>query len=138
MIENGLTPELLLRNSYGHAIHFWNLAAGKRRPQVDLVEEHQMALEVRSSHDPEATWSFVGVMVSTKDLSDSVFRRFFNDDKWKTEKVIIIPAEPADENLLPPVLKSFSAVPPIITDISLSVDDKFLYVACWGTSEMKL
>lgn len=138
MIENGLTPELLLGNSYGHAIYFWNLAAGKRRPQVDLGEEHQMALEIRSSHDPEATWSFVGVMVSTKDLSDSVFRRFFNDDKWKTEKVIIIPAEPADENLLPPVLKSFSAVPPIITDISLSVDDKFLYVACWGTSEMEL
>jgi methanethiol oxidase len=55
----------------------------------------------------------------------------------RLKKVIIIPAESADVNLLPPVLKSFGAVPPIITDISLSVDDKFLYVVCWGTSEMK-
>ncbi len=28
-------------------------------------------------------------------------------------------------------------MPPIITDIDLSVDDKFLYVSCWGTGELK-
>jgi methanethiol oxidase len=52
MIENGLTPELLLGNSYGHAIHFRDLAAGKHSKQMDLGEEHHMALEVRPSHDP--------------------------------------------------------------------------------------
>jgi len=27
-------------------------------------------------------------------------------------------------------------VPPLVTDIDLSLDDKYLYVACWGTGEM--
>jgi selenium-binding protein 1 len=28
-------------------------------------------------------------------------------------------------------------VPPLVTDIDLSMDDRFLYVACWGTGEMR-
>ena len=31
----------------------------------------------------------------------------------------------------------FGAVPPLITDIALSVDDRSLYVSCWGTGELK-
>ena len=27
-------------------------------------------------------------------------------------------------------------MPPLVTDIDLSLDDKYLYVACWGTGEM--
>ena len=27
--------------------------------------------------------------------------------------------------------------PPLITDIDLSLDDRFLYVACWGTGELR-
>jgi selenium-binding protein 1 len=53
------------------------------------------------------------------------------------EKVITVPAEPADSDLLPPALKPFGAVPPLVTDIDLSVDDRFLYVSCWGIGEMK-
>jgi len=34
-------------------------------------------------------------------------------------------------------LQGFGAVPPLITDIDLSMDDRFLYVACWGTGEMR-
>jgi selenium-binding protein 1 len=51
------------------------------------------------------------------------------------KKVIEIPAEPADPDQLPPALKSFKACPPLVTDIDLSVDDKFLYVSCWGTGD---
>ena len=36
-----------------------------------------------------------------------------------------------------PLLQGFGAVPPLVTDIDLSMDDKFLYVACWGTGEMR-
>src|SRR6266487_811132 len=34
------------------------------------------------------------------------------------------------------MLKDFKAVPPLVTDIDLSLDDKFLYISCWGTGEM--
>jgi selenium-binding protein 1 len=33
------------------------------------------------------------------------------------------------------MLKDFKAVPPLVTDINLSLDDKFLYVSCFGTGE---
>jgi selenium-binding protein 1 len=38
---------------------------------------------------------------------------------------------------LPPLLQGFAAVPPLVTDIDLSVDDRYLYVSCWGTGELK-
>jgi methanethiol oxidase len=38
---------------------------------------------------------------------------------------------------LPPILKGFGAVPPLVTDLNLSLDDKFLYVSCWGTGELR-
>ena len=51
--------------------------------------------------------------------------------------MIEIPAEPAAADDLPPLLKGFGAVPPLVTDINLSLDDRFLYVSCWGTGELK-
>jgi len=35
------------------------------------------------------------------------------------------------------LLKGFKAVPPLVTDINLSVDDRFLYVSCRGTGELQ-
>jgi methanethiol oxidase len=137
MIEDGIVPELLLGQKYGHRLHFWDLAKGRHQQTVDLGAEHQMVLELRPSHDPEATWGFVGVVVSTADLSASVWRWYRDGEEWKADKVITIPAEPADPADLPPALQPFGAVPPLVTDIDLSVDDKMLYVSCWGTGELK-
>lgn len=50
--------------------------------------------------------------------------------------MIEIPAEPAHPDDLPPMLKGFKAVPPLVTDIDLSMDDRYLYVSCWGTGDM--
>jgi methanethiol oxidase len=137
MIEEGLVPELLLAGKYGHALHFWDLAEGRHVQTVDLGAEQQMVLELRPSHDPDATWGFVGVVVSTADLSASVWRWYREGATWKVDKVITIPAVPADAADLPPALAPFAAVPPLVTDIDLSVDDRMLYVSCWGTGELK-
>jgi selenium-binding protein 1 len=137
MIEHGLVPDLLLGGKYGHALHFWDLAEGRHRQMVDLGAEHQMVLELRPAHDPDATWGFAGVVVSTADLSASVWRWHRDGSEWKADKVITIPAEPADPADLPPPLAPFAAVPPLVTDINLSVDDRMLYVSCWGTGELK-
>ncbi|HEY4008248.1 MAG TPA: selenium-binding protein SBP56-related protein [Pseudonocardia sp.] len=137
MIEDGVNPELLLSNQYGHKLHFWNLAAGKHEQEIDFGAEHQMVLELRPAHDPEAAYGFAGVVICTADLSASVWRWYRDGDQWAAEKVITIPAEPADEDDLPPALKPFKAVPPLVTDINLSVDDQRLYVSCFGTGELK-
>jgi selenium-binding protein 1 len=62
MIEDGLVPELMLGGKYGHHLHFWDLETGRHTQSVDLGAEHQMVLEIRASHDPDATWGCVGVV----------------------------------------------------------------------------
>jgi selenium-binding protein 1 len=137
MVENGVQPDLLLNSEYGHRLHVWNLRTRKIVESLDLGKENQMVLELRPAHDPSKTYGFVGVVISVKDLSASVWLWHRPNGKWGVQKVIEIPAEPADPDLLPPALKPFKAVPPLVTDIDLSVDDRFLYVSCFGTGEMQ-
>jgi selenium-binding protein 1 len=141
MVENGVNPELLLAGKYGHALHVWNLQKRRHQQVLDLGAEQQMVLELRPAHDPNQTYGFVGVVVSLKDLSASIWLWYREGSNgtgtWQTRKVIEIPAEPADPEKLPPLLKGFGAVPPLVTDINLSVDDRFLYVSCWGTGELR-
>jgi methanethiol oxidase len=137
MIENGLNPEDLLGRKFGHHLNFWSLSERRLTQRVDLGDQHQMVLELRPAHDPSKAWGFVGVVISVEDLSGSVWLWHRDGDRWTAQKVITIPAEPADPDLLPPALKPFGAVPPLISDIDLSVDDRWLYVASWGTGELK-
>jgi methanethiol oxidase len=138
MVEDGVLGELLLSNGYGHRMHVWDLKERRHVQEIDLGAEHQMVLELRPAHDPSKAYGFVGVVVSTADLSASVWLwERAADGTVSTRKVITIPAEPAEADRLPPLLQPFGAVPPLVTDISLSVDDRSLYVSCWGTGELK-
>ena len=135
--ENGVVPEDLLSNKYGHSIHFWDLRGRKNMQTIDLGENHQMALEIRPAHDPAKEYGFCGVVVDTTNLEGAIFTWWRDEDgKFQAKKTITIPPVPADPDDLPELLKGFSAVPPLVTDIDLSLDDKYLYVACWGTGEM--
>src|SRR5690606_11041095 len=89
------------------------------------------------AHDPTRRYGFAGVVINLEDLSSSVWRWHFRDGDWQVEEVIRVPAEPADPQTLPPALQPFSAVPPLLTDINLSLDDRFLYLSCWGTGELR-
>jgi methanethiol oxidase len=137
MVEKGVNPEILLKGGYGHSLHVWDLKKRKHVKALDLGAEQQMVLELRPAHDPAKAYGFVGVVVSLKDLSASVWLWYRENDEWKIRKVIEIPAEAADPEKLPPLLKGFKAVPPLVTDINLSLDDRFLYVSCWGTGEFQ-
>ncbi len=137
MIEGGLNPSLLLEGKYGHQLHFWDLRRRRHVQSVDLGAEQQMTLELRPAHDPAKVYGFVGVVVSLKDLSSSIWLWHRENGKWDVQKVIEIPAEPADPAQLPDLLKGFSAVPPLLSDIDLSLDDRYLYASCWGTGEMR-
>ncbi|HTR35273.1 MAG TPA: selenium-binding protein SBP56-related protein [Bryobacteraceae bacterium] len=137
MIEDGINPELLLGSKYGRSVHVWDLHKRRLQQSIDLGAEQQLVLELRPAHDPTRTYGFVGVVVSLKDLSSSIWMWSRANGKWAVEKVIEIPAEPADPETLPPLLKGFKAVPPLLTDINLSLDDRTLYAACWGTGELR-
>jgi selenium-binding protein 1 len=137
MIEAGVDPELLLGGKYGHQLHFWDLRRREHMQAVDLGPEQQMVLELRPAHDPSQSYGFASVVVSLENLSSSIWLWYRDNGKWDARKVIEIPAEPADPEDLPPALKPFKAVPPLVTDINLSMDDQQLYVSCWGTGEFQ-
>ncbi len=135
--ENGIVPEDLLSNKYGHSLHFWDLRGRRNVQTIDLGENHQMALEVRPAHDPSREYGFCGVVIDTTNLEGSIWTWWRENGEFHAKKTATIPAEPADADDLPPLLKGFEAVPPLVTDIDLSLDDRFLYVSCWGTGELR-
>jgi selenium-binding protein 1 len=149
MVRNGLVPELLLGGKYGNSLHVWDLRKGTHQQKLPLGDMYQMTLELRPARDPRKSYGFVGVVISLEDLSASVWlwhREGGNggsggskksSGQWKVKKVITIPAEPADPADLPPLLQGFKAVPPLVSDINLSLDDRQLYVSCWGTGELR-
>ncbi len=137
MVENGVNPELLLAGKYGHQLHIWDLRSRKHVQALDLGAEQQMALELRPAHDPTKSYGFVNSVVSLKDLSSSIWVWHRDNGTWRIQKVIEVPAVPASAEQLPPALQPFGAVPPLVTDINLTLDDRYLYVSCWGTGEMR-
>ena len=138
MIEDGLVPELLLGQKYGHALHFWDLAEGRHLQTVDLGAQHQMVLELRPVARPRGDLGLrrrgrlhrgpVGVGLALAPRRRPVGAR--------TRSSRSRPSRPT-RRPLPPALQPFGAVPPLVTDIDLSVDDRMLYVSCWGTGELK-
>jgi selenium-binding protein 1 len=137
MLENGLVPELLIGRKYGHKLNFFDISTRSQIAAVDFGDQHQMVLEVRPSHDPSKTFGFVGVVVDVTDLSASIWTWYKDGAEWKAKKTITIPAVPLEAKLLPPLLAGFGAVPPLVTDIGLSLDDHYLYAACWATGELR-
>jgi selenium-binding protein 1 len=136
-IEGGVVPDLLMGKQYGRNLHFWDLRARRHLKAITLGEDNQFVLELRPAHDPGKRFGFVNVVLNLTDLSSSIWMWFHRDGDWQVRKVIDIPAEPADAAQLPPALQPFGAVPPLVTDIALSLDDRFLYVSCWGTGELR-
>jgi len=135
--ENGLVPEDLIGNRYGHRLHFWDLRERRHMQTIDLGENHQMVLEIRPAHDPTKDYGFVGVVIDTTNLEASIWTWWRENGKFRAAKTATVPPEPASADRLPDMLKPFKAVPPLVSDIDLSLDDKYLYVSCWGTGEMR-
>ena len=111
---------------YGRTIHFWNWKEAKIEQSVDLGESGQIPLEVRFLHDPKSSHGFVGAA-----LSSSIFHWFKSEseNKWQVENVIQV--EPVNVEGWP------FPVPGLITDLLISMDDKFLYFSDWFHGDIR-
>src|SRR5262245_9523367 len=103
---------------YGHHLHFWDWTKRKISKSIDLGEKGMIPLEVRFHHNPQSTHGFVGAALS------SVMWHYFKDgDDWKVEKVIEV--EGVDQ-------KGWDfPVPGLISDLVVSLDDRWLYFSNW-------
>jgi selenium-binding protein 1 len=137
MVEDGIDPEALLGKRYGRHVHLWDLRKRTHLRSLEVGADDQMTLELRPAHDPTHAYGFVGVVTNVSNLAASIWLWHRTKGDWELTRVIEIPAEPAEADQLPPLLQGFGAVPALVTDIVLSLDDRYLYVSCWGTGELQ-
>ncbi|HWB10141.1 MAG TPA: selenium-binding family protein [Pirellulales bacterium] len=116
--EGGFQAEDVEAGKYGSRIHFWDWKERRLNKTFDLGIEGRIPLEVRFHHDPDSTHGFVGAA-----LSSSVWHWHRDADAWQVEKVIQV--EPVEKAGWP------FPVPGLITDLVLSLDDRFLYFSNW-------
>ena len=73
MFENGANPSCCWPASTATRLHVWDLRSGAIMQVLDLGAEQQLVLELRPAHDPTKAYGFVGVVISLKDLSTSIW-----------------------------------------------------------------
>lgn len=109
---------------YGSRIHFWDWKNRSIIKSVDLGSTGMIPLEVRFHHDPRSTHGFVGAA-----LSSTMWHWHRVNGSWETEKVIEV--EPVEVEGWP------FPVPGLITDLVLSMDDRYLYFSNWLQGDVR-
>ncbi|WP_025770982.1 selenium-binding family protein [Thioalkalivibrio sp. HK1] len=121
----GFDLEDVKQGKYGDQIHFWDFAEKSIVKTVQLGEEGMIPLEVRFHHDPDSTHGYVGAT-----LSSNIFHWHKNGGgDWEVNKVIDVPSVKIDGWPIP--------VPGLITDILVSMDDRFLYFSNWLQGDVR-
>ena len=109
---------------YGKQLHFWDWSKREIIQTVDLGEEGMIPLEVRFHHNPDSTHGFVGAT-----LSSNIWHWHKSNGHWNVNKVIDIPSVEVEGWPIP--------VPSLITDILLSMDDKYIYLSNWFHGDIR-
>ena len=122
--QGGFNLEDVGAGKYGHSIHFWDLEQKRLTQTIDLGEGGMIPLEVRWLHNPDAQTGFVGAA-----LSSAMFQWYRDGDQWQVRKVIQV--EPKDVPNFPVPL------PGLITDLVVSMDDRFLYFSNWLHGDLR-
>lgn len=123
-VSQGFKLEDVKAGKYGRHLHFWNWQERKIEQSIDLGENGLIPLEVRFHHNPDSTHGFVGAA-----LSSTIWHWQKQDGKWTADNVVGV--EPIETEGWP------FAVPGLITDLVLSLDDRFLYFSNWLHGDLR-
>lgn len=108
---------------YGCRLNFYKWSTQTLYQTVDLGLDGFTPLEVRFLHDPKRPDGFVGCCLNAKVF---YFKKKPDSDEFDVKKVIDIP-----EKLVDTGSGTASKMGGMISDIIISLDDRFLYVNCW-------
>jgi selenium-binding protein 1 len=122
--EPGFDPDDVAAGRYGSRLHFWNLAERRLEQTIELGESGLLPFEVRWLHDPDADQGFVGAA-----LSSTMWRFHRANGSWTAEQVIAVEGVELAGWPFP--------VPGLITDLVLSMDDRFLYFSNWLHGDLR-
>ncbi|CAK9817684.1 Methanethiol oxidase [Anthophora quadrimaculata] len=112
--------------TYGRSLNFYSWTERKLQQVLNLGNDGIAPLEVRFLHDPKASVGFVGCAVSS-----NVYKFYKTPNgQWAAKKVIQIPPKHV-EGWIAPKMSG------MITDILISLDDKYLYLSNWFHGDVR-
>ncbi|PCR91115.1 selenium-binding protein SBP56-related protein [Natrinema ejinorense] len=141
--QPGFDLEDVEAGKYGQKLHFWNWEDRTVEQTIDLGDEGMIPLEVRFLHSPEAEHAYVGAA-----LSSNVFHLYREGSatrggadetsggeprargEWHAETVIDVEAREHEDWDMP--------VPGLITDLVVSMDDRYLFFVNWLHGEVRM
>jgi selenium-binding protein 1 len=118
----GFDPSDVEKGRYADSLYVWDWAEHALKQTIPLGKDGAVPLETRFLHDPEADTGFVGAALASNILRFHKAPAGGND--WAAEVAIRQEWTPVDGWALP-------AMPPLISDIIISLDDRFLYFSNW-------
>jgi len=116
--QPGFELDDVAKGKYGSKLHFWDLDKKEVKKTFDLGQEGLIPLETRMLHNPDSSHGFVGAT-----LSSNIFHYHKERADPEIKKVIDVASIEVDFFPVP--------LPGLITDILVSMDDKYLYFANW-------
>uniref|UniRef100_A0A8C9QH63 Methanethiol oxidase n=1 Tax=Spermophilus dauricus TaxID=99837 RepID=A0A8C9QH63_SPEDA len=146
VLKDGFNPADVEAGLYGSHLHVWDWQRHEIIQTLPL-KDGLVPLEIRFLHDPAADQGFVGCALSSN------IQRFFKNEggTWSVEKVIQVPPKKVKGWMLPempgecleqvgngrPLPEPTPSPPGLITDILLSLDDRFLYFSNWLHGDLR-
>ncbi|MET0769590.1 MAG: selenium-binding protein SBP56-related protein [Solirubrobacteraceae bacterium] len=122
--ESGFDLDHVAAGRYGSRLHFWNLAERRLEQTIELGEAGLVPLEVRWLHDPDADEGFVGAA-----LSSTMWHFHRDNGAYTADNVIAVDGVEQEGWPFP--------VPGLITDLVVSMDDRFLYFSNWLHGDLR-
>jgi selenium-binding protein 1 len=128
--EGGFQPADVKADKYGHRLHVWDLKKCSHVQEIDFGAEGLVPLEIRGLHDPAKVGGYVAAA-----LSGTIWHwrpgnhEVGSGGAWTAEKVIEI--APIEAKGGP------SPVPALITDMVISLDDRYLYCSSWLHGDLR-
>ncbi|KAF6260448.1 selenium binding protein [Scenedesmus sp. NREL 46B-D3] len=106
---------------YGSKLHVWNWRERTLRQSIELGQDGLIPLEIRFLHDPQSTIGFVGCA-----LSSNVIKLQVDPTSGALDTAVVVRQPWLDVSgwALP-------QLPPLITDILISLDDRWLFFSNW-------
>ena len=123
-VRPGFKPDDVKAGKYGDRLYVWNWTERKITQQLELGASGMIPLEVRLQHNPDGKHGFVGAA-----LSSTMWHVHLADNQWRADNVIAV--DPVEMKGWP------FPVPGLITDLVLSMDDRWLYFSNWLHGDLR-
>jgi methanethiol oxidase len=122
----GFNPADVEKGRFGRSLNVWDWQSRKLQQTIDLGSEGLIPLEIRFAHDPNKNYGFVGAALSSTIWTLSKEKK---DEAapWKAEQAVAVK----------PVVVEGKPVPGLISDLVVSMDDRFLYFANWLQGDVR-